>query len=83
MARKKSIRTRGKIQLSKFFQKFVKGDKVAVTREISVKSNFPERLQGRTGVIEEKKGKVYLVKIKDQEKEKSFLIEPIHLKKLK
>ena len=83
MVRKKSIRTKGKIQLSKFFQKLSKGDKVAVTIEKSRKFSFPRRLQGRTGIVEEKKGKVYIIKIKDQEKEKKFLIEPIHLKKLK
>jgi ribosomal protein L21E len=48
-----------------------------------VQSSFPERLQGRTGVIESKRGKVYIIKINDQNKEKRFLIEPIHLKKMK
>ena len=83
MSKRKKIRTRGKLQLSKYFQKLEKGDSVAVVREPSVKSNFPERLQGRTGMIESKKGKVYIVKIKDLAKEKTFLIEPIHLKKIK
>lgn len=80
---KKSIREKGKISFSRYFQNFKAGDKVSVVREVSLKSNFPERLQGRTGTIENRRGKVYLVKIKDQEKEKRFLIEPIHLKKIK
>ena len=79
----KKIRTKGKLQFSKYFQEFNEGDSVAITREISVNSNFPKRLQGRTGKIEGKRGKSYIVKIKDQEKEKIFLIEPIHLKKMK
>jgi ribosomal protein L21E len=83
MTGKKSIRTRGKLQLSKYFQKFKKGDFVAVKREISLVVNFPKRLQGRTGVVEDKRGKSYIVKIKDQTKPKQFLIEPIHLKKIK
>jgi len=83
MANKKPIRTRGKLQLSKYFQDLKKGDFVAVKREMSVNSNFPERLQGRIGIIENKRGKAYIVKIKDQNKEKNFLIEPIHLKKIK
>ena len=83
MSKRKSIRTRGKIQLSKYFQEFKKGDSVAVIREQSLTSNFPERLQGRTGIVETKRGKAYMVKIKDQNKEKEYLIEPVHLKKLK
>ena len=83
MVRKKSIRTRGKLQLSRYFQKFKEGDHVAVVRERSLTINFPERLQGRTGIVEEKRGKAYIVKIKDQTKPKQFLIEPIHLKKIK
>ena len=83
MSKRKKIRTRGKLQLSRYFQKLEKGDFVAVVREPSVKSSFPERLQGRTGIVEGKKGKVYVIKIKDLAKEKTFLIEPIHLKKIK
>ena len=80
---KKKVRTRGKIQFSRYFQKLQEGESVAVVIEPSVKSSFTKRLQGRTGKIEEKRGKAYFVKIKDQKKEKKFLIEPIHLKKIK
>jgi len=83
MAGKKSIRTRGKLQLSKYFQKLKEGDFVAVKRERSLQINFPERLQGRTGIVESKRGKAYMVNIQDQKKPKQFLIEPIHLKKIK
>ena len=80
---KKKVRTRGKIQFSRYFQKFQEGDNVAVVVEPAVQSSFPKRLQGRTGKIEYKRGKSYFVMIKDQKKEKRFLIEPIHLKKIK
>lgn len=83
MSKRKSVRTRGKLQLSRYLQEFKEGDSVAVVREKSIKSSFPVRLQGRTGIIENKRGKAYIVKIKDQNKEKSFIIEPIHLKKIK
>jgi len=71
MVKRKSIRTRGKLQLSKYFQELQEGEKVAVVRERSIASNFPVRLQGRTGVVEKKRGKSYIIKIKDQEKDKS------------
>jgi len=83
MSKRKSIRTRGKLQLSKYFQELNKGDSISVVREPAVQSSFPLRLQGKTGVVESKRGKAYIVKIKDQTKEKQFIIEPIHLKKIK
>lgn len=83
MTKKKSIRIRGKISLSRFFQKFQDGDKVAIVIEKSKKIGFPERLQGSTGIIEGKRGRFYIVKIKTQGKTKQFIIEPIHLKKIK
>jgi len=80
---RKKVRTKGKLQLSRYFQELEKGDSVAVVKELAVKSRFPRRLQGRTGLVEGKRGKAYIIKIKDQAKEKKFLIEPIHLKKIK
>ena len=79
----KKLRTKGKISLSRYFQEFNIGDCVAVIKELAVRSSFPERLQGRTGFIEEKRGRAYSVKIKDMDKLKRFLIEPVHLKRIK
>jgi large subunit ribosomal protein L21e len=83
MTNKKPIRTRGKLQFSRYFQELKKGDYVAIAREPSVTSNFPKRLQGITGIVEGKRGRVYMIKIKDQNKPKELLVEPIHLKKIK
>tara|TARA_Y100000294_G_C8468384_1_gene301606 strand:+ start:11 stop:283 length:273 start_codon:yes stop_codon:yes gene_type:complete len=81
--KKKKIREKGKIKFSKYFQEFKEGEIVAVVRELSINASFPQRLQGRTGIIEGKRGKSYIIKINDLKKEKKFLIEPIHLKKIK
>jgi ribosomal protein L21E len=81
--KRKPVRSRGKIQLSRYFQNLEKGDRISVVREKAVQSSFPERLQGRTGVVEGKRGKAYYVMIKDQNQEKKYLIEAIHLKKIK
>lgn len=83
MVHKKSIRTRGKLQLSRYFQELKKGDFVSISREPAVQSSFPTRLQGITGVVEGRKGKTYIVKLKDGNQSKEILIEPIHLKKIK
>jgi len=80
---KKHVREKGKIKFSRYFQEFKEGDRVSVVREVSIPSNFPERFQGRTGVVDSKRGRAYSIRIMDQNKEKTFLIEPIHLRKLK
>ena len=83
MVRRKEIRKRGKISLSQLFQRLNEGDNVAVVRERSIDMNFPERLQGRTGVVVGKRGRFYVVKIKDLNRTKEYIIEAIHLKKIK
>ncbi len=82
MVGRKNIRARGKISLSKYFQELKKGDFVAVAPEQSVPSPIPKRLKGRTGIVEGRRGTAYIIKLKDQNQEKSYLIKPIHLKKL-
>ena len=83
MLKRKNIKERGKIRLSEYFQKFNEDDRVSVKRELSVTSSFPERLQGRSGVIVGKRGTSYIIKLKDIKKNKNYIIHPIHLKKLK
>ncbi len=83
MTNRKPVRTRGKLQLSRYFQEFKEGDFVTVVAEKSLNPSFPQRLQGRTGKIDKRIGRSYAVKIKDQTKEKVFIISPIHLKKIK
>lgn len=83
MVKRKSNRTRGKLPFSRYFQEFKEGDFVSVIKEPSVNVNLPDRYQGRTGVILTKRGRAYVVLIKDKNKEKKFIIEPIHLKKIK
>ena len=70
-------------RISKIFQELNEGDKVGIVVEPSEKAEFPKRIIGRTGNIEGKRGKAYIVKIKDMNQEKRFIIRPIHLKRLK
>lgn len=83
MVKVKDVRTKGKLQLSRYFQNFEEGDSVAVVKELSVDSNFPDRLQGRTGKFVTMRGQSCVVEIKDIKKDKKFLIAPIHLRKIK
>ncbi len=83
MNKRKSIREKGKIKLSRYFQEFKEGDRVSVGRELSLNPKFPKQLQGRSGIIKNKRGKSYIVEIKDLNKQKTYIIHPVHLKKLK
>lgn len=83
MSKKKPVRTRGKLPLSKYFQELKKGDKVSLVKNASVDSNFPDRIQGTTGVVEGKRGNSYIVNIKDNNKLKKHIVKPIHLRKIK
>jgi large subunit ribosomal protein L21e len=82
MLKHKSPRTKGKFSFSRFFQKLNEGDRVAVIRELSVNFGYSKRLQGKTGQIKGKRGSAYEVVISDLGKPKTYLIKPIHLKKM-
>jgi len=83
MTKKKTLKERGKIRFSEYFKDIKQGDKVAVKREKAVDANFPFRIQGRTGTVVGKRGSNYIVNIKEFNKEKIFIIPPIHLKRIK
>lgn len=83
MIKRKNQREKGKIKLSMWFQEFERGQRVAVVRELAVQPKFPKQLQGRSGVVEGKRGNSYIVKIKDLNKEKTYIIHPVHLRRLK
>lgn len=82
MKKRKISRTHGKIKLSEYFQEFKEGEKVCVVQELAVQPKFPITLQGRSGTIIGKRGKYYIVNIKDLNKEKAYIIHPVHLKKI-
>ena len=82
MLKRKKIRQRGKISFTGYFQKFQSGDSVAVVRDLSSNFGYSNRIQGRTGKILEKRGSAYYIAIKDLNKEKRYLLKPIHLKKI-
>lgn len=83
MIKRKTLKNKGKIKLSRYFQDFEKGERVAVIRELALQPRFLPKLQGRTGIIEGKRGSSYILKIKDLNKEKIYIIHPVHLMRLK
>ena len=83
MAKAKPKHLKGKISLSKYFQNLAVGEHVAFVRDLTIPAQFPDRMQGRTGVVTGRRGKVVIVKVNDKNQEKTFLVQPVHLKKIK
>ncbi len=82
MVKRKNIREAGKISFSRAFQELKTGDKVSVTAEKAKQPRFPKRIQGRCGVVDEMRGNSAVVRISELGKEKQFIINPVHLKKI-
>jgi len=76
----KSVRNKGKISLTNYFQSYKEGDKVKLSLEPSIqKGIFLPRYNGKVGVVVNKVGECYNVSINDIKKEKVVLVHPIHL----
>ncbi|MCH7657494.1 MAG: hypothetical protein IIB05_04165, partial [Bacteroidetes bacterium] len=58
------------------FQELKKGDAVAVVAESAKQPRFTKRIQGRTGIVQEKRGRAIVIKMKDINKEKIYIIDP-------
>ena len=83
MIKRKTVKEKGKLSLSKYFQEFKVGDKVAIIRDQALNPGFPERIQGRTGTVIGTRGKAHLIKLNEGNAVKVHIIRPLHLKKLK
>lgn len=83
MARQgKRVREKGKLKLSSYFKKIDDGARVSLVIDRGVRAAFPNRLMGMSGKVINSRGKFKLVEIKDGNKLKTFIIHPIHLRKL-
>lgn len=80
---RKRRRDRGKISVTRFLQEFEVGDRVVIRPESSYHRGIPhQRFIGMSGVIKGKRGRSYLVEIRDGKKIKTLFLPPIHLKRV-
>jgi large subunit ribosomal protein L21e len=83
MARQgRKVREKGKLRLSGYFKKIEDGASVALVSDAGVRASFPKRIKGMSGKVLGSRGRFKLVEIKDGNKAKTFIIHPIHLRKL-
>jgi len=70
--------------ITRFLQKFKKGQKVVIYPEPSSQKGMPFiRYKGRVGTVAGIRGKSYLVEIVDGKKKKTLISKPEHLRKTK
>jgi large subunit ribosomal protein L21e len=80
---KKSVRTRGKISISRYFQKLKVDDMVQLVAEPSIhKGLYFPKYHGKHGIVKGKRGNCYEVKVKAPKREKIIIVHPIHLRKI-
>lgn len=72
----------GKILISRTIRTFNQGDSVVLNTDSSVhKGMYHSRFHGIQGRITGKQGNCYEVEIKDGDKTKIIIVNPVHLKK--
>jgi large subunit ribosomal protein L21e len=80
----KHASTKGKISIRKYLQKFEVGEKVSLSVEPAYqKGMYRPKYMGKTGTILRQKGTCYEVQINDLGKNKTLIIHPVHLIKVK
>lgn len=81
---KKRARDKGMPSVGKFLKTFEPGQTVVVKPESSVQKGMPAiRHYGLMGIIVKRRGRAYVVKVMEGNKEKSLIAYPVHLKAIK
>ena len=80
---RKNIRRKGKISITRYFQKLDEGSQVVLAMEPAVqKGLYFRRFHGKKGIVQGMKGTCYNIKVRDGNKIKLVTVHPAHLKKL-
>ena len=78
--RTRKLRGKGRVSVAQAVRTFNVGDKVIITPKAK-RAGLPNlRYANRHGVVVEKRGKSYLVKVRDQSAVKQIIVGPVHLK---
>ncbi len=78
---KQHYKDKGKVPLSRYFQKFIIGDKVVLKANLAVsKGMYLPRFHGKIGTVTGKKGRCFQIAVKNGSKQKIFNVHPVHLK---
>ncbi|RZN71177.1 MAG: 50S ribosomal protein L21e [Candidatus Methanolliviera hydrocarbonicum] len=79
---RKSVREKGLSPITRAIQEFDEGDRVYIKIDPSVHKGMPHpRFHGMNGKIIERRGRAYLLEVKDGNKKKTLIARPQHLKR--
>ena len=74
---------RGRINISRIMHDYSEGDRVAIVLDGGQQMGMPHRrFQGRTGFIQGRQGKAWVVSVKDGNMQKTVVARPEHLRPL-
>ncbi|MGA2783532.1 MAG: 50S ribosomal protein L21e [Candidatus Bathyarchaeia archaeon] len=77
---RKRPRERGKIGLSRILRTYQNGEKVTILLEPSVHKGMPHRrYHGRVGIVQERRGRSYVVNVEMGKQTKQIIARPEHL----
>lgn len=81
---RRKVREKGKTGLSKILREYKPGDRVVIKLDPSVHKGMPHRrFHGKVGVIENARGKAYIVNVTQGEAVKEIVVRPEHLEPFK
>ncbi|MGB9134383.1 MAG: 50S ribosomal protein L21e [Candidatus Bathyarchaeia archaeon] len=81
---RRKVRERGKTGLSKILREYMPGDRVVVKINPSIHKGMPHRrFHGKIGVIDERRGRAYVVNVSQGDAVKEIIVRPEHLEPVK
>jgi len=81
---RRKAREKGKTGLSKILRQYKPGDRVVIKLDPSAHKGMPHRrFHGKVGIIENARGKAYVVNISQGKAMKEIIVRPEHLEPFK
>lgn len=78
---RKKPRERGLQPIGRLLHEYESGDKVVIKIDSSIHKGVPHaRYQGRVGVVEEKRGRAYVIKLAEGGKVRTIIARTEHIK---
>ncbi len=80
---RKKLVVKNKPSITRYLREFTVGDRIHINILASSRAIPCARLHGKTGFVVEKRGRAYVVKINDLNKEKILTVMPEHMVKIR
>jgi ribosomal protein L21E len=78
--RTRQLRGKSRVSVAQFVSTFNVGDQVIIDPKTNPKGMPHLRYANRHGIVVDRRGKSYIVEVKDFKKKKQLIVGPVHLK---